>query len=107
MTSKEMYEMRQSGATYKQIATEMGTTAQTVANRIKTYLQRQAGARGKGFNIAVIPYKGIYEYFASRYYLSIAEFCRKAFGKENAQQAMNMRNLHDVKKEMTENDFKE
>ena len=88
-----MLEMRNNGASYQWIAKKADMTPQGVQYRLKGYAQRQSGARGNGFNIETIPYKGIYEYFASDLYLTITEFCKRAFGKENAYRAVSMRNM--------------
>lgn len=82
LTNKELYEWRQRGATYQEMADAEGTTRQDVFQKVKAYERKLMGKRGRinGFNINKIVYKGIYEYFRDHIDETVCSFSNKVFG---------------------------
>lgn len=78
MTTREMYEMRISGATYQEIADESGISKQAVHDALSRYIRRlTSGIRGHRLCLFGIKYKAIREYFANNVYESINTFAKK------------------------------
>ena len=80
MTSKELYEWRQQGATYQEIADAEGISKQAVYLKVKSYEKKLEGNRGRRFDINKIVYKGFYEYFVENPDVRISTLTDEIFG---------------------------
>ncbi len=82
LTNKELYEWRQRGATYQEMADAEGISRQAVHQKVKAHERKLMGKRGRinGFNINKIVYKGIYEYFRDNVDETVYGFTQKVFG---------------------------
>lgn len=81
MTVEQMIRMRNSGATYQQIANMSGLTRQRVHQKIQTALGNKSNRRrGKAFPIEDIKYTAIYDYFKNNENESASSFGLKVFG---------------------------
>ena len=78
-----MFEMRKSGATYQEIADKCGTSKQAVYSRLRYYVRKVNGIRGKGFDINQIPYQGLYDWFNENMGESVSSLCEQVFGTNN------------------------
>lgn len=83
MTNAEMFEMRQGGASYQEIADKCGTSKQNVHRRLYLYVRKINGIRGRGFDINKIVYQGLYDWFNENIGESISSLCLKVFGDTN------------------------
>ena len=79
MTNAEMFEMRKSGATYQEIADLCGTSKQAVYSRLRYYVRKVNGIRGKGFDINQILYQGLYDWFNENMGESVSSLCEQVF----------------------------
>lgn len=80
LTNKELYEWRQRGATYQEMADAEGTSKQTVYMRVKAYEKKLMGKRGNTIHLNKIVYKGFYEHFKDHINETISSFAVKVFG---------------------------
>ena len=92
MTNEEIWEMKMTGATYEEIAELCGISKQAVWYKVKSYTDKVLGKRGHSFDIELIPYKGIYEYFESDFCMSITAFCKRV-GANTGTGVATMRNF--------------
>lgn len=79
---EEMIEMKKRGATYQEIAKEIGVSKQRVHQMLITYDKHLKGIRGHGFDIDTIVFKGIYEHFKKDLYESPSSFTLKVMGND-------------------------
>ena len=80
MTARELYEWRQKGATYQEMADVEGISRQAVYLKVKSYEKKLEGNRGRRFDINKIVYKGIYEFFKTDTTMNIYKFAEAVFG---------------------------
>lgn len=81
MTAKEMFDMRQRGATYQQIADAAGVTRQWAHEAVTAHVKRiLSSKRGKGFHLDDIVYKGVYDHFKENKNERLVSFCKKVCG---------------------------
>lgn len=82
LTNKELYEWRQQGATYQEMADAEGISKQAIYEKVKAYEKYLMGKRGRinGFDYNNIVYKGIYEHFRDHVDESVSNFAEKVFG---------------------------
>ena len=83
LTNKELYEWRQRGATYQEMADAEGISRQAVFLRVKRHESKLMGKRGRGLDINNIVYKGLYEYFRDHIDESLCSFTKKVFGYDS------------------------
>ena len=80
MTAKEMFQLREEGKTYQEIADEIGKTRQWVHQAITNYTKRVLTSyRGKGFYLENIKYQGIFEHFLENEGETISSFTSKVY----------------------------
>lgn len=80
MTPKEMFQLREQGKTYQEIADEIGASRQGVHQAITNYTKRVLTSyRGKGFYLENIKYKGIFEYFLENEEETVSGFTKKLY----------------------------
>lgn len=80
MQMKKLIDMRENGATYQEIADAVGISKQRVHQIMLKNFPEMKGMRRNHFDIERIIYKGIYDYFKSHPYESLASFIRKIYG---------------------------
>lgn len=80
LTQKELYEWRQRGATYQEMADVEGVSRQDIYMKVKSYEAKLKGKRGREFDINKIVYKGIYEYFRDNMEVTPYSFTTDVFG---------------------------
>lgn len=80
LTQKELYEWRQRGATYQEMADAEGVSRQAIYMKVKSYEAKLNGKRGRGFDINDIVYKGLYEFFKADTTMHIYKFTEAVFG---------------------------
>lgn len=80
LTNKELYEWRQRGATYQEMADAEGISRQAVFLKVKAYEKKLKGKRGRGFDVNDIVYKGLYEYFKANPTMNISKLAEAVFG---------------------------
>ena len=80
MKMSEMIEKRKKGATYQEIADDVGLSKQRVNKIVTEHAPELKGMRGNRFDIERIIYKGIYDYFKSHPYESLSSFVGKIYG---------------------------
>lgn len=94
MTPKEMFKMRQKGATYQEIADEVGISRQAIYKQIEVYVKRtMTSYRGKGFYLDDIKFQGIYDYFKENEEETISSFTKKIFDNPYASKTQTIRDF--------------
>lgn len=77
---EEICQMRLEGATFQEIADEVGVSKQCVNKIFNKQYRRLKGMRGYGFRVDSIVYKGIYEHFKDNPFETISSFTEKIYG---------------------------
>lgn len=80
MQMKKLIDMREDGATYQEIADEVGLSKQRVHQIMLKNYPEMKGMRKNHFDIEQIVYKGIYDHFKSHPYESLSSFVRNIYG---------------------------
>ena len=86
--TKEMYQLRMRGKTYREIADDFGISCQDAFIRVKGYESKLSGKRGWKYDINKIVYKGIYEHFRDNLDLSVTKFLKLTMGYVPAHKNM-------------------
>ena len=94
MTAKEMFEMRQKGATFQEIGDAAGMSRQGAQGIVVRYAKNLVAlkrGKGSGLYLDKIVYQGIYEHFVKNEEETFTSFARKIYDHEPSTTAMKMR----------------